>query len=299
MGSGSESGGRGRPGHGLEQPGEDRESREGPAQHGRDAAPERHVREGRWPAEGERRGGEPDVLLDVPDLRVESIRLAVDGLDVDLSLRARLANLIQLDAGVHVRLDAVELDISGVQAEALLKVRLERLAEILDRALETIDQNPQVIESVARNATGAASDVGRAAQRISGSSERLGGMVDRLGRDIGSVTARAEWSGPGAIAKGGEQPGGQAQPGGGRQQPGEQKAGQPAGGQPQAGQPAGGGQKGGQQQAGQQEGGGPGWPMPNPADLAGQAGEVLRQAGRSVWDVIRAGMTQHGPQSKG
>ncbi|MEV1331852.1 hypothetical protein AB0J20_20015 [Micromonospora costi] len=285
MGSGSESGGRGRPGQGLEQPGGDRE---GSAPHGRDAAPERHVREGRWPAEGDRRGGEPDVLLDVPDLRVESIRLAVDGLDVDLSLRARLANLLQLDAGVRVRLDAVELDISGVQAEALLKVRLERLAEILDRALDTIDQNPQVIESVARNASGVAGDVGRAAQQISGSSERLGGMVDRLGRDIGSVTARAEWSGPGVTAKGGEQAGGRRQPGGaeGQRQPGGAQ-GQPGGAQGQPPQAQGGQQQGGQQQPGQPEGGGPGWPMPNPADLAGQAGEALRQAGRSVWDVIR------------
>ncbi|MDG4803807.1 hypothetical protein [Micromonospora sp. WMMD980] len=44
---------------------------------------------------------EPDVLLDVPELSVDEIRLAVDGLDADLSLRARLANLLQLDAGVR------------------------------------------------------------------------------------------------------------------------------------------------------------------------------------------------------
>ena len=64
--------------------------------------------------------GNPDVLLDIPEVSVDSIRLAVDGLDADLSLRARLANLLQLDAGVRVHLKGVELDITGVHAEALL-----------------------------------------------------------------------------------------------------------------------------------------------------------------------------------
>lgn len=40
---------------------------------------------------------DPDVLLDIPKVSVDSIRLAVDGLDADLSLRARVANLLQVD----------------------------------------------------------------------------------------------------------------------------------------------------------------------------------------------------------
>ena len=96
---------------------------------------------------------EPDVLLDVPELTVDEIRLAVDGLDADLSLRARLADLLQIDAGVRVHLKGVELDVTGVSAEALLKVRLEKLVRILDRALTTIDRNPQLIDALARSAT--------------------------------------------------------------------------------------------------------------------------------------------------
>ncbi|MFI6261497.1 hypothetical protein [Micromonospora sp. NPDC051006] len=342
----------GRTDQGLAQPGQGAQGRQ-------QGAPERHLREGRWPAEEEPRSGEPDVLLDVPELRVGSIRLAVDGLDADLSLRARLANLLQLDAGVRVRLDAVELDITDVRAEALLKVRLERLMRILDRALDTIDQNPQIIEALAGSARSALDGADRAAQQLTGNTEQLGNMVDRLGRQVGSVEARAEWTGAGALAKGEpKQPsGGPGQPSGGAGQP-SGGAGQPqppgGAGQPAAkGQPAGGaGQPAakGQQRPGQGEAGGPpatgqqpgptegkkpgpsegekpgpsegrpgtaeaghGWQpgrgrpgqpsqpggeqgrmVPSPTDLAEQASEALRQAGRSVWEAIRSGMTQHG-----
>ncbi|MBM0225641.1 hypothetical protein [Micromonospora sp. ATA51] len=134
---------------------------------------------------------EPDVLLDVPEVSVDSIRLAVDGLDADLSLRARLANLLQLDAGVRVHLEGVELDITGVHAEALLKVRLEKLLTILDRALTTIDRNPQIIEALARTAETSIDDVNRSAQQLAGAASPLLGQV---GQQVGAVGAVADRS---------------------------------------------------------------------------------------------------------
>ncbi|MEU6206984.1 hypothetical protein ABZ814_25730 [Micromonospora musae] len=401
MSSGSE---RGQVGRDPKRP--DRGQGSGAATGHQEDEPERHVREGRWPTEAERRlrPGEPDVLLDVPELRVGELRLAVDSLDADLSLRARLANLVVLDAGVRVRLEAVELDVKDVLAEVLLKVRLERLAEILERALDTLDRNPQLVEAIAESAHAALDDAERATQQVTGRAEQLDRVADRLGRDVGSISARAEWTGEGPVARemfepsrpGERQPG--ARPGetagqrprgsaqqrrAGLEQPGEAAGGQgpsapqagagpgPSGGQPggagqgqrvaggaqgpsggqaggratggdrglsggqpggaRQGQPAAGGARGpsggqgggaGQQAAGGGQGasgpqagagarerqagrvepgegqGGPGWPVPNPADLAGQAGEVLRQAGRSVWDAIRASMSEHGPESK-
>ncbi|MET7747306.1 hypothetical protein [Micromonospora sp. NPDC005367] len=304
MSSGSE---RGQAGQGPKRPAQDQQSRAAGGQ------PERHVREGRWPAEGERgpgRHGEPDVLLDVPELRVGELRLAVDGLDADLSLRARLANLLVLDAGVRVRLNAVELDINDVRAEVLLKVRLERLVQILDRALDTLDQNPQLIESIKNSAHAALDDAGRAAQQVTGRAEHLDRVVDRLGRDIGSISARAEWTGEGTVAKEVSEPRRAERQGGERMGEGGQRPpGPPAGGEARGQQP-GGGVPGGERGAGkaprEPEGGrggpgeghadGAGWPVPG--DLAEQAGEALRQVGRSVWDAIRAGMAQHGPESK-
>ncbi|WP_233565125.1 hypothetical protein [Micromonospora musae] len=406
MSSGSE---RGQVGRDPKRP--DQGQGSGAATGHQEDGPERHVREGRWPTEAERRlrPGEPDVLLDVPELRVGELRLAVDALDADLSLRARLANLIVLDAGVRVRLEAVELDVKDVLAEVLLKVRLERLAEILERALDTLDRNPQLVEAIAESAHAALDDAGRAAQQVTGRAEQLDRVADRLGRDVGSISARAEWTGEAPVARemfepsrpgerqpgarpgetAGQRPRGGAQrPRAGLEQPGEaaggpgpsapqagagagpsgrqpggagqgqraaggaqgpsggqaggagqqatasagpsggqaggagQGQGQPAAGGdrgPSGGQAGGAGQRGaggGQGAAGPQGGagarereagraepgegqaGGPGWPVPNPADLAGQASEVLRQAGRSVWDAIRASMSEHGPESK-
>src|ERR1044072_5556776 len=52
--------------------------------------------------------GDPDVLLDVPNLSVEEITLKVKNLRAHVSLDARLANLLQLTAGADVAFDDVD-----------------------------------------------------------------------------------------------------------------------------------------------------------------------------------------------
>ncbi|HEY0101806.1 MAG TPA: hypothetical protein VGB76_22965, partial [Pyrinomonadaceae bacterium] len=71
--------------------------------------------------------GDPDVLLDVPNLSVEEITLEVENLRAKVSLDARLANLLQLSAGADAGIDKVKLTIKGVRAELLLKVRLDNV----------------------------------------------------------------------------------------------------------------------------------------------------------------------------
>jgi hypothetical protein len=90
--------------------------------------------------------GDPDVLLDVPNLSVEEITLEVENLRARVSLDAKLANLLSLTAGADVGIDKVKLTIKGVRAEVLLKVRLDNVAAIIDRTLTTIDRNPQILE---------------------------------------------------------------------------------------------------------------------------------------------------------
>ncbi|MFJ6163848.1 hypothetical protein ACIQH6_01900 [Micromonospora orduensis] len=156
---------------------------------------------------------DPDVLLDIPRVSVDSIRLAVDGLDADLSLRARLANLLQIDAGVRVHLRGVELDISGVHAEAQLRVRLEQLVTVLGRALDTIDNNPQIIEMLERSAGTAIDDVSRSEQQlaraaeVAASTRRSASVLDEPGRRVGAVADRAAPpSGPSGPSAGGPGP---------------------------------------------------------------------------------------------
>jgi hypothetical protein len=172
-------------------------------------------------------GGDPDVLLDVPTVSVDSIRLAVDGLEADLSLRARVANLLQVDAGVRVRLNGGELDVNGVHAEAQLRVRLEQLTRVLGRALDSLDNNPHLIEALARTA---AADVDRSAQQLAAgaaevraSARHSDDVRDEPGRQVGG----------GGPLIGGDRPGSGS--GSGRPEPGRPGLDQPEAEQADAG----------------------------------------------------------------
>ena len=99
-------------------------------------------------ASGLRRRGrddEPDVLLDVSELRVDEITLEVDDLTAHVSLEANVLDLLKLHVGVDATLGGVKLTIKGVEAKVLLKVRLDNVARILDRVFDTIDNNPEII----------------------------------------------------------------------------------------------------------------------------------------------------------
>jgi hypothetical protein len=136
---------------------------------------------------------EPDVLLDIPEVKVDEIYLNVDTVEAHVALRAKLANLVQLVAGVDVNIGKVELDIKGVVAQAVLKVRLENVYRILDRALTTLDRNPELIDRLSATVEEAAGDVGQVGQRTLGvgDSADVKGKARRLAKRTGSRGARA------------------------------------------------------------------------------------------------------------
>src|ERR671932_2659168 len=88
---------------------------------------------------------EPDVLLDVSELEVDRLDLEVDDLRAHVALMAELANLLRLSVGVDATLARVKLEIQGVEAKVLLKVRLENVRAILETALDTIAQQPDIL----------------------------------------------------------------------------------------------------------------------------------------------------------
>jgi hypothetical protein len=69
-------------------------------------------------------GAPPDVYLNVPELHVGRIELTVEDLSADISLNAKVANLVQLNAGVQVGIKKVNITISEVDAQLELVVRL-------------------------------------------------------------------------------------------------------------------------------------------------------------------------------
>src|ERR671916_76756 len=77
-----------------------------------------------------------DVLLDVSELEVARIGLTVRGLRAHVSVLAELASLVSLQIGVDARLDEVDLEIEGVRAKVLLKVRLDNVRATLQGVLD-------------------------------------------------------------------------------------------------------------------------------------------------------------------
>ena len=122
-----------------------------------------------------------DVLLDVPTLKIDEIKLKVNDLDAKVTLSAALANLVKIDVGVHVSIADVDLDIKGVDAQALLKVRLKKVHEILSRALDTLDKNPEILNSVLPPLGKAIGEVGK------GTGEAVGELGKHAGRAAGEL----------------------------------------------------------------------------------------------------------------
>ena len=89
---------------------------------------------------------EPDVLLEVPQLRVDEVVLDVGDLRARVSLQAMVPNLLRLSVGADVELSDVRLEIKGVDAQALLKVRLDKVAETISSVMTVIDRNPEILE---------------------------------------------------------------------------------------------------------------------------------------------------------
>ena len=124
---------------------------------------------------------QPDVVLDIPNLSVESITLDVQGLEAHVALDARLANLLNLKAGADASLQSVKLDIKGVQAQAALIVRLDNVRAIIERTLQTLDNNPQIITQL----TGT----------VDNAVNVTGGVVNNTVSTVGDLTQNALRSG--------------------------------------------------------------------------------------------------------
>ena len=141
-------------------------------------------RSGRSPSTGAPPDGEePDVLLDVRELEVDRLTLEVEDLRAHVSLMAELANLLRLSVGVDARLDRVKLEIQGVEAKVLLKVRLEHVRAILEKALETIAEQPEILRILSRPLSELAREsLGEARATLSEVLEGLevGGTVDEV-----------------------------------------------------------------------------------------------------------------------
>lgn len=139
-------------------------------------------------------GQPPDVKLRVPELHVGKIELVVDNLKADINLAAQVASLVEINAGVQLGIEKVNVTISEVDAELELVIRLGNLVDIVNRTLSSLNLNPLLINVL--------DDVGDLAGAVIGAVDGLLGsitngdgivnfLVDNLGNIIQEVTGAA------------------------------------------------------------------------------------------------------------
>jgi hypothetical protein len=122
----------------------------------------------------------PDVLLDVPVVKVDEIDLEVDDLRAQVAVLAEVRDLVEISVGADVGLGKVELKIEGVEAQVLLKARLDNVSRILGRVLTSLDRNPELLESIGK----AVEDVGQGAGQLVG---QTGEAVENVGEGASSA----------------------------------------------------------------------------------------------------------------
>lgn len=106
---------------------------------------------------------DPDVFLSVPDLGVDRISLTVEDLEADVDLHARVLDVVELHVGAKATLGRVDLEIENVHAQVMLKVKLDKVAEIVDRVLQTIESNPEIVTSLTAPIGKGVEELGRGA----------------------------------------------------------------------------------------------------------------------------------------
>lgn len=139
-------------------------------------------------------GPAPDVYLHVPELHVGRIELDVEELQADINLNAKVAGLVQVNAGVMVSVQKINITIADVDANLELVVRLGNLVDIVERVFESLDLNPLLIGLI-NNVTNLVGDVIGAVDGLLGSitqgGKTLNFLVDNLGNIVQEVVGGA------------------------------------------------------------------------------------------------------------
>jgi hypothetical protein len=134
------------------------------------------------------------VLVDVPVVKVDEIDIQVEDLRAQVAVMAEVRDIVQLSVGADAHLGKVELKIEGVEAQALLKARLNNVTAILERVLTTLDRNPELLESVGKavedvggGAGHLVSDTGEAVESVGQGAE---GAVQDVGQGAGEAVGQ-------------------------------------------------------------------------------------------------------------
>jgi len=137
------------------------------------------------------RVGPPDVLLDVPELRIDTIHFELDDLDAHVALKARVLNLVKLNVGIDVHLSRVKLDIKGVEAELVMKARLDHVTAIVDRLMTSLDRNPELVKGLSRAVSEVGKGAGEAVDKTGDAAKEIGKGAQSTLKDVGKGAGEA------------------------------------------------------------------------------------------------------------
>ncbi|RYN45257.1 hypothetical protein AA0114_g9205 [Alternaria tenuissima] len=140
----------------------------------------------------------PDVLLRVPELHVGRIELGVERLQADLNLNAKVAGLVQINAGVQVAVEKVNITIADVDVDLELVVRLGNLVSIVERVFDSLDLNPLLIGLIG-NVTNLVGEVIGAVDGLLGSITQNGKTLNFLVDNLGNIVQEVVGSGGDAL----------------------------------------------------------------------------------------------------
>lgn len=93
---------------------------------------------------------DPDVLLSIPNLGVDRIYLNVDNVRAHVELHAKVLDLLELHVGADASIDKVELEIDNVRVQAMLKVRLDRVVDIVSEVMKLLTEHPEILSNLTR-----------------------------------------------------------------------------------------------------------------------------------------------------
>jgi hypothetical protein len=136
-------------------------------------------------------GGPPDVLLDVPELRIDLIHFELDNLDAHLAVKANVLNLVKLNVGIDVHLSRVKLDVKGVEVEAVLKARLDHVTAVVDRLMTSLDRNPELVEGLSRAISEVGQGAGEAVDKTGDAAKEVGKGAEGALEDVGEGAGQA------------------------------------------------------------------------------------------------------------
>lgn len=86
-----------------------------------------------------------DVILDIPSLKAESLKMDAENIKFSISIKAQLSNFSNIEIGTNIHIEKIKLDIDSLEAEAFFTVKLKKIETIFLNALQSIDKNPQII----------------------------------------------------------------------------------------------------------------------------------------------------------